>query len=410
MSLKHLTAAIAAVGLIASLPASAIAAKASKTDPDRDGLSNKVEKRLGTNARRADTDRDKLKDGVEVRLGTNPLVKDSDADGVNDGREVAAGTDPCPAHANQVRGAVASVGTDSVTITKPDATTIKLTVNADTKLRIPDTDGSGTVTLADLKAGDKVGARTSTTDPTLALSIAVKGEYAKGEEVEGAVSAVGASSLTVTKEDGTSATLTVSADTKLRAPDRDGNGKITLADILVGDKVEAYLSATDPTLVLSVKVEVEATKVAGTVASVGADSVTITLADATQMKVTVNSATKLRIPAADGKPTGTLADLKVGDAVKAKTIPGADGTTLALGLSSGVFAGGEGRGHGHGHDDEDEPSEGTSPSDEYAPGPPMNVSLPNGQRGPRGQRGENGANGEDNENAQRGERAGGRGR
>ena len=38
MSLKHLTAAIAAVGLIASLPASAIAAKASKTDPDRDGL------------------------------------------------------------------------------------------------------------------------------------------------------------------------------------------------------------------------------------------------------------------------------------------------------------------------------------------------------------------------------------
>ena len=344
MSLKHLTAAIAAVGLIASLPASAIAAKASKTDPDRDGLSNKVEKRLGTNARRADTDRDKLKDGVEVRLGTNPLVKDSDTDGVNDGREVAAGTDPCPAHANQVRGAVASVGTDSVTITKPDATTIKLTVNADTKLRIPDTDGSGTVTLADLKAGDKVGARTSTTDPTLALSIAVKGEYAKGEEVEGAVSAVGASSLTVTKEDGTSATLTVSADTKLRAPDRDGNGKITLADILVGDKVEAYLSATDPTLVLSVKVEVEATKVAGTVASVGADSVTITLADATQMKVTVNSATKLRIPAADGKPTGTLADLKVGDAVKAKTVSGADGTTLALRLSTRVFAGENGRG------------------------------------------------------------------
>ncbi|MEI7692571.1 MAG: hypothetical protein WCJ50_08630, partial [Actinomycetes bacterium] len=80
MSLKHTTAAIAAVGLIASLPASAIAAKASKTDPDRDGLSNKVEKRLGTNARRADTDRDKLKDGVEVRLGTNPLVKDSDKD------------------------------------------------------------------------------------------------------------------------------------------------------------------------------------------------------------------------------------------------------------------------------------------------------------------------------------------
>ena len=346
MSIKHFTAAIAAVGLIASLPAGAIAAKATKTDPDRDGLSNKVEKRLGTNARRADTDRDKLKDGVEVRLGTNPLRKDSDSDGVNDGREVADGTDPCPARANQVRGAVASVGSDSVTITKQDATTVTLTVNADTKLRIPDTDGSGTVTLADLKAGDKVGARTSPTDPTLALSVKV--EYEEGEEVEGAVSAVGTTSLTVTKEDGTSATVNVNAETKLRAPDRDGSGKITLADILVADKVEAYMSATDPTLALSVMVEAKGTKVAGTVAAVGAGSVTITLADATTKTVTVNASTKLRIPAADGTPTGTLADLKVGNTIKAKTVSGAEGTTLAICLSAGVFAGEEGRGRGRG--------------------------------------------------------------
>ncbi len=344
MSLKHLTAAIAAVGLIASLPASAIAAKASKTDPDRDGLSNKVEKRLGTNARRADTDRDRLKDGVEVRLGTNPLAKDSDKDGVNDGAEVAAGTNPCPARANEVRGAVASVSTDSVTITKADGTAAKLTVNADTKLRIPDTDGSGTVTLADLKAGDKVNAHTSTTDPTIAVSISVKGEYQKGEEVEGVVSAIGATSLTVTKEDGTSATVNVNTETKLRAPDRDGSGKITLADILVSDKVEAYMSATDPTLAMSLKVEVEATKVAGTVASVGANSVTITLADATTKTLTVNSATKLRIPAADGTPTGTLADLKVGDAVRAKTVAGSAGTTLALCLSAGARASEDGHG------------------------------------------------------------------
>ncbi|MDP4603248.1 MAG: thrombospondin type 3 repeat-containing protein [Solirubrobacteraceae bacterium] len=261
MSIKHFTAAVAAVGLIASLPASALAAKASKTDPDRDGLSTKVEKRLHTNAHRADTDRDGLKDGAEVRLGTNPLVKDSDKDGVSDGREVAAGTDPCSAKANQVRGAVESVGTDSVTITKADATTVTLTVNSATKLRIPDTDGSGTVTLADLKAGDKVGAHTSAADPTLALGI---------------------------------------------------------------------------------KVEAKGTKVAGTIASIGTDSVTITLADATTATVTVNSATKLRIPAADGTPTGTLADLKVGDAVKAKTVAGADNTTLALCLSAGVFASEEG--------------------------------------------------------------------
>jgi len=246
-------------------------------------------------------------------------------------------------------------------------------VNSVTKLKIPDTDGSGTVTLADLKAGGKVDARPSTTEATLAVSISAKGDYQRGDEVEGAVSAVGAASLTVTKEDGTSATVNVNTETKLRAPDRDGSGTVTLADVLVSDKVEIYLSATDPTLALSVKVEAKGTKIAGTVAAVGADSVTITLADATTKTVTVNSSTKLRIPAADGTPTGTLADLKVGDAVKAKTVSGADGTTLALCLSAGALASANER----------------------------------GQRGPRGNAGPN-ARG--NVNAQDGDRRGGRGR
>jgi ribosome maturation factor RimP len=349
MSITKLTAALAAVGIIAALPAGASAASKARSDRDRDGLSAKTEKRLGTNPRRADTDRDKLKDGAEVKLGTNPLRKDSDRDGVNDGAEVAAGTDPCPSHANQVRGAVASVGADSVTITKADATTVTLTVNADTKLRIPDRDADGKVTLADLQAGDKVNARTSAADATIAESIAVKGGRKRGEEVEGVVVAVAADSLTITTEDGSTVTLAVNADTKIKAPDRDASGSVTIADVLIGDKVEAYSSADDAALALAVKVE--ATKVAGTVAEVGTDSVTITLEDQSTVTVTVNADTKLRIPAADGSATGTLADLTVGEDIRAKTIQGAGGTTLALGISAGsLIRGGEGQhGHGHGH-------------------------------------------------------------
>jgi hypothetical protein len=86
--------------------------------------------------------------------------------------------------------------------------------------------------------------------------------------------------------------------------------------------------------------------------------VTITLADATTKTVTVNASTKLRIPAADGTPTGTLADLKVGDAIKAKTVTGAENTTLALCLSAGVFAGEDGRGRGPRGDDRPEQEDG----------------------------------------------------
>jgi hypothetical protein len=83
----------------------------------------------------------------------------------------------------------------------------------------------------------------------------------------------------------------------------------------------------------------------------------------TTKTVTVNSSTKLRIPAADGTPTGKLADLKVGDAVKAKTVVGADSTTLALSLSAGVFAGenGHGRGRGRGPRGDDRPSQEDGP-------------------------------------------------
>jgi outer membrane protein OmpA-like peptidoglycan-associated protein len=58
-------------------------------DPDKDGLSNKEEKQLGTDPHNADTDGDGLTDGEEVhQYHTNPLKADSDGDGLSDGDEV----------------------------------------------------------------------------------------------------------------------------------------------------------------------------------------------------------------------------------------------------------------------------------------------------------------------------------
>lgn len=87
-------------------------------DPDRDGLANAAEYRLGcdpdvpdsdhdgladgteaytygTDATRADSDGDGLPDGLEVsRFGTDPTRADSDGDGLPDGWEVAHGLSP----------------------------------------------------------------------------------------------------------------------------------------------------------------------------------------------------------------------------------------------------------------------------------------------------------------------------
>jgi outer membrane protein OmpA-like peptidoglycan-associated protein len=58
-------------------------------DPDHDGLSNKEEKKLGTNPKLADTDSDGLSDGDEVlKYKTDPLKLDTDSDGLSDGDEL----------------------------------------------------------------------------------------------------------------------------------------------------------------------------------------------------------------------------------------------------------------------------------------------------------------------------------
>lgn len=65
-------------------------------DWDNDGLSNSLERELGTDPRNPDTDGDGLEDGIEHNvLGTDPLLPDTDDDGLTDGDEVLVhSTDP----------------------------------------------------------------------------------------------------------------------------------------------------------------------------------------------------------------------------------------------------------------------------------------------------------------------------
>ncbi|HDR15234.1 MAG TPA: OmpA family protein [Desulfobacteraceae bacterium] len=107
-------------------------------DPDKDGLTNKMEKELGTDPKNADTDGDGLSDGEEMnRWNTNPLRADSDNDGLSDGDEVHKyKTDPTKADTD---GDGLSDG-DEIHKYKTDPLKI-------------DTDGGGVADGAEVKAG-----------------------------------------------------------------------------------------------------------------------------------------------------------------------------------------------------------------------------------------------------------------
>lgn len=66
-----------------------------QTDSDKDGLTDRRERELGTDPYKADTDGDGLSDGDEVLIwGTDPLNPDTDGDGYKDGDEVKNGYNP----------------------------------------------------------------------------------------------------------------------------------------------------------------------------------------------------------------------------------------------------------------------------------------------------------------------------
>jgi outer membrane protein OmpA-like peptidoglycan-associated protein len=81
--------------LIGLMFTGASGASNANVDSDRDGLSDAIEKELGTDPNNLDTDGDGLYDGTEVkRTKTDPLKVDTDGDGLNDGKELRYKANP----------------------------------------------------------------------------------------------------------------------------------------------------------------------------------------------------------------------------------------------------------------------------------------------------------------------------
>ena len=65
------------------------------TDTDSDGLTDPLERQLGSDPNNPDSDSDGLPDGDEVNVySTSPLNSDSDGDFYSDADEITSGTDP----------------------------------------------------------------------------------------------------------------------------------------------------------------------------------------------------------------------------------------------------------------------------------------------------------------------------
>ncbi|HEX3584140.1 MAG TPA: DUF5666 domain-containing protein [Thermoanaerobaculia bacterium] len=231
------------------------------------------------------------------------------------GRHRAAPTAPTA----EYEGVIKTVASGTITVTTSHKTDVVFTINAATLIRKGDT----TVDVSTLAVGDQVHVKaTSANNVNTALIIIVQqpessedpGDSLSIVTANGYVTKVGADSIDVHRANGTDATVKVTDGTVIRKHGQT----IHLADIKVGDHVEAVGTAVDPTTIAALQIEVEdanpsesnRAEVNGTVTGTGTSSLTISKT----YTVNVDSNTHIR---KSGKDI-SLSGVQVGDFVQAE--------------------------------------------------------------------------------------------
>jgi hypothetical protein len=292
---------------------------------------------------------------VTVHVNASTVIKIYDASGAHTatladlatGMRAAADYDPvslvadhilaraAEQHQAEVEGKVTAVDATAHTISiAPEHGGADVALHTDSSTRI--SRNGAVATLADIKVGDVAEARY---DATTKLASRIEARNAPPQpltQVEGTVTAVGASSLTITPEHGAPVVLKVDATTKIYL----GDAAATLADVKTGQHAHA---AYDKTTLLAAYVRVQGgnpppatAEVDGSVTTVSATKITITPEHGgSPVTLTIDASTRIF----RNGHTATAADLKAGDRAEALYVRA---TLLAKAIEARSSSGGGG--------------------------------------------------------------------
>lgn len=179
------------------------------------------------------------------------------------------------------------------------------------------------------------------------------------------ITSIDGSNLSLKTEDGWTRTIAVSSDTTITK----AGATIAVPDLAVGDEIRfAQTKAADGSFTIT-RIVVVMPSLGGEVTAKTSDTITVARRDGTTATIHVDSATTYTVDGVAGK---TLADIAVGDHVRAEGTSNSDGSLDAATVTSGFGRDGKGPGHGHGHGpdgiDPDDSTPDASPDASATPG------------------------------------------
>jgi hypothetical protein len=229
-------------------------------------------------------------------------------------------------------GIVTAVTATSVTVTGRDGTSTPYAITLTTTF----TEGSATVTAADLVVGSRVHIQVSSSALTTATSINIKVPQLHTMRIGGIVTAVTATSVTVTGRDGTSTPYAITLTTTFT----EGSATVMAAALVVGDHVDIQVSSAATTTASAI--EIALARVSGKVTAVSGDDITVTDHQGNTSTIVVSATTTYT----KGATVAALTDVTVGTFVSAQGMLGVTPTTLG---ATSVSIGSNCRSSGGGH-------------------------------------------------------------
>ena len=226
----------------------------------------------------------------------------------------------------KIKGVVTAVGTDALTVhTRSGDVTVAVT--PDTIIRNDD----HVVPLSSIHVGDFVEIDAQQNGGTLTAIRIELDEEDHLLEIEGKITAISGSSITIQTEDGSKVEVNVGATTTIRGED----GPIPLSQLKVGDKIEvkAQRNADGSLQAIDIKVEGEenddeedaSVEVKGVVTDISSTSLTVKTEGGQMVTVTITPTTVIK---KDDEPA-TFVDIKVGQKVEIKAMRQTDGSLVA---------------------------------------------------------------------------------
>ncbi len=228
-------------------------------------------------------------------------------------------------------GTIAAVDPSSLTLNLKDGSSQVFVLTPDTRVNIP---GLGhKATVADLKVGDNVSVHASRGETGALLASMIDVEMPKPEQkhYDGIVTAyLPGVSLSIQDKEGASFSFLITSETRIMLGPKDNPGELAVGASVSVDALQDAASGSLTAIIIVVhpKEPKEPENYHGTIASVNASSLTLTLKDGSTLTFAMNADTKVRIP--DLGHNATIADLKVGDVVTVRASQDNTGALVAL--------------------------------------------------------------------------------